>query len=57
MTLATKAELKPEQDKFLKFQPFDSSYFQGKIFFGDDGFQNTFVYQPVSNTTRLLGIQ
>ena len=57
MTLATKAELKPEQDKFLKFQPFDSSYFQGKIFFGDDGFQNMFVYQPVSNTTRLLGIQ
>ena len=29
-TLVTKAELKAEQDKILKLQVFDSSYFWGK---------------------------
>ena len=41
-TRATKAELKAEQDKIVKRQAFDSSYFRGEIFFGDDGFQNMF---------------
>ena len=30
-TLATKAELKAESDKIIKFQAFDSSYFRGKM--------------------------
>ena len=36
-TLATKAVLKAEQDKIVRSQPFDKSYFLGKFFFGDDG--------------------
>ena len=32
-TLATKAELKAEQDKIIKLQTFDSSYFWGKSYF------------------------
>ena len=31
-TFATKAELKAEQDKILKLQAFDSSYFHDKFF-------------------------
>ena len=31
MTLATKAELKAEQDKKFKLKAFDSSYFYGKL--------------------------
>ena len=36
-TLATKAELKDEQDKIIKFQAFNSSYFRGKSHFEEDG--------------------
>ena len=36
--LATKAELKAEQDKIIELEAFDSSYFHGKDFLGDDGF-------------------
>ena len=32
---------------------FHSSYFPGEIFFGDDGFQNMFVYQLTFNTLEL----
>ena len=32
-TLVTKAELKVEQDKMIKLQAFDSSYFPGKSHF------------------------
>ena len=40
-TLATKAELKAEQDKMVKLQAFNSSYFnQKKLFFEDDDTQN-----------------
>ena len=35
-TLKTKAELKDEQDKIVKLQAFDSSYFCGKSNFEDD---------------------
>ena len=35
-TLKTKAELKAEQDKIVKLQAFDSSYFCGKSYFEDD---------------------
>ena len=42
-TLATKAELKSQQDKIVKLQIYDLSYFLGKIFFGDDGSQKYLV--------------
>ena len=45
MTLAAKAELKAGQHKIVKIEAFDSSYLHGKNFFGNDGFQNMFVYQ------------
>ena len=51
-TLATKADLKAEQDKIVKLQVFDSSYFCGKIHFEDDGTENYLVFPPVSK--RLL---
>ena len=41
-SLATKAELKVEQDKVVKLETYDLSYFPGKKFF-DDGFQNMLV--------------
>ena len=46
-TLATKADLKAEQDKIIKLQAFDSSYFRGKSHFEDDGTQNYLVFQPM----------
>ena len=35
--------------EIVKHQAFDSSYFHGKSFFGDDGYQKIFVYQPTLN--------
>ena len=52
-TLATKAELKAEQDEIMKLEAFDWSYFHGKFLFGDDGFQNVLIYQPTFNTLEL----
>ena len=46
-TLATKAELKAEQDKIMKLQVFDSHYFRSKIHFQDDEIQNYSVFQPI----------
>ena len=46
-TLATKAELKVEQDKIVKIQVFDLSYFCDKGYFEDDGSQNYLVFQPI----------
>ena len=37
--MATKAELKVEQDKIVKLEAFDSSYFHCKSFFGDAVFK------------------
>ena len=37
----------------MKFQAFDSSYFHGKNFLGDDGFQNMIVYQSTVNMLKL----
>ena len=48
--LGTKVKLKAEQDKIVKLQTHDLSYFLGKIFFGDDGSQNMFFYQPKLDT-------
>ena len=58
-TLPTKAELKTEQDKIVKLETHDLSYFLGHFFGGgggvgvgesggggDDGSQNMFFYQP-----------
>ena len=45
-TVATKAELKVEQDKIVKLKTHDLSHFPGKNLFGDDDSQNIFVYQP-----------
>ena len=45
--LATKAELKTEQDKVTKLQTFDSSYFRGKSHFEEDGTQIYLVFQPM----------
>ena len=44
--LVTKTELKVEQDKIGKLGTHDSSYFLDKNDFGNDGFQNMFVYEP-----------
>ena len=57
MTLVTKAELRLEQDKIVKHEAFDSSYFHGKNFFGYDGFQNMFVYQLTFNMLELKNRQ
>ena len=46
-TLATKAELKAEQDKITKLEAFDSGYFRGKNHFEDDGTQNYLIFQPI----------
>ena len=47
-TLATKADLKAEQDKIVQLQAFDSSIFHVKNVFGD-----MFTYQPTFNTLEL----
>ena len=51
--LAILAELKAEQDKFVKLEASDLSYCHGKNFVGDDGCQNMFVYQPTLTTLEL----
>ena len=52
-SLATKAGLKAEQDKIVNLQIFDLSYFLGKNFSGDDGFQNMFIYKSTLDTLEL----
>ena len=42
---AIKLELKSGQDKIAKLQTRGLSYFLANFFFGDDGFQNMFIYQ------------
>ena len=42
-----KKELKAQQDKAVKLQAFDSSYFCGKSHFQYDGPQNYSVFQPI----------
>ena len=51
--LETKVEFKAVQDKILKLQAFDSTYFRSKNCFVDDGFQKMFVYQSTFNTLEL----
>ena len=47
-TLATKTELKTEQDKITKLQTFDSTYFGGKNHFEDNDTKNCLLLPPVS---------
>ena len=46
-TLATKAELKIEQDKIVKVYGFESSYFCGKSQLEDNRSQNYCLFHPV----------
>ena len=46
-TLTTKSKPKAQQDKIIKLQVFNSSYFYGKSHFGDGGAQNYLVFQPI----------
>ena len=50
-TLATKVELKAKKDKIITLQAFDSSYFQGKNHFEDDGTQNYLMFQSMYRAT------
>ena len=43
-TLAIKAKLKAEQDKIMKLQMHDLSYFVVKSFFGDDRLSTSIYY-------------
>ena len=46
-TLEAKAKLKAEQEKIIKLQAFDSSYFCGKSYFEDGDTQNYLVFQSM----------
>ena len=54
-TLATKAELKVEQNKITKLRSFDSSYFRGKSHFEEGGTQNYLLFQPVYIYVKKIG--
>ena len=45
MLLATKAQLKAENDNLIKLQAFNSSYVWGKNYFEDDSTQNYLIFQ------------
>ena len=45
--LATKVELKAEQDKIEKLQTNDSSLFIGQSYFVNDESQNFLIFQPI----------
>ena len=53
VTLATKAELKAEQDKIAKLETYDLDHCLGKTFFGDDVSQSMFAHQPAINKLEL----
>ena len=46
--VATKAELKAKKDTIVYFQTFESSSFQDKIYFEDDGTQNYCFSKSIS---------
>ena len=41
------------EEKIKKLKTFDLNFFLGKNIFGDDVFQNMFIYQPAFNTLEL----
>ena len=53
-TPATKAELKAEQDKLVKFQAFDLSCFIGQSYYINDGAQLYLILQPLYYTLKRL---
>ena len=53
--LATKAELKAEQDKIVKCQIYDLSLFTGQIYFNNDGAQIYLILQLLYYTLKRLG--
>ena len=53
--MATKAELKAEQEKIIKLRTFDSIYFRGKNHFEDDGTQNYLILQPRYRYFKSIG--
>ena len=53
--LATKSELKEEQDQIDKLQAFDSNNFLGQTNFEDDGTQKYLLFQPVSRYFKTVG--
>ena len=57
-----KTEVKAEQDKTVKLQAFDSTYFRGKshfeddeTLFEDDETQNYLMFQPICGYFRKIG--
>ena len=52
-TWATKEEFKAKQDKIVKLEMHDWSYFLCRIFFDGGGSQNMFVYQLTFITLEL----
>ena len=56
-TLATKAELKAEQDRITKLQAFDLICFRGKSHFENDGAPSYLVFQPINRYfKRIIGV-
>ena len=60
MNLATNSDVnsiskcvKKNKKEMKKLETFYLSYFLPKILFGDNGFQNMFVYQPAFNMPEL----
>ena len=51
-TLATKAELKAEQNKIVKLQIYDSSLFIGQSYFNNDTAQLYWIFKPVYKTIK-----
>ena len=49
--------MKAKQGKIVKLHTHDLNYFLAKHFFGDDDFQNMFVYQRTLSTLELKEIQ
>ena len=55
--LNTKAEVKSEQDKIVKLQAFNPSYFHDKNFFSNDNFQNMlFINQQLKDKGTVYAI-
>ena len=50
--LATKAELKAEQDKIVKLQTYDLNLFTGQSYFVTDGLQLYLILQPLYHTLK-----
>ena len=53
--LTANVELKAEQDKMVKLNLFDLTYFRGKSHFEDDGIQNYLVFQSVQRCFKQIG--